>query len=706
MIPIIALPVLILNRLYQNGMSFVMYILTNRLMMQRIVFVICFSLMLPVFVAAQDDDKGESSCPAPENKEALKLMEKAKDRKKYDFNQRQKHLADALALEPDWAEANLMMANMIMKKAVADGLGDNYPGAKKFLKSAIEACPEGGAEPYYLLGKQYYIEEKYAEAIPYLDKYVNYETDDAKKLGKDYEFNAAQASEMLSWSKFYVDVKKNPKPFNPSPVPGISTERDEYLAIITPDNTMALFIRRVPMNQMDRVWQSQGVVELFSSSNRQSNGQFEKGGALPAPFNKNPNEGGPTMTIDNKHLYYTISKEGTSGMNTDIYTTDYGDGQWTEIRSLGDKVNDPIWWDSQPSISADGRHLYFASNRPGGQGGIDIYVTHKQPDGSWSIPVNLGPKINSAGDEKSPFIHSDSQTLYFSSNGHPSVGGYDIFYARADEKGNWKTPVNIGIPINTEGDDIGFFVSTDGATGFFCSNTSLPGQVGGYDVYQFDLYKEARPEKVVILTGNIQNKEGAVSTGPAEVQVTNVRTKEQTSGVVDTANGSFAVAIKLKEPDDYVVTLKKDGAAFNSQLITNTAQITATKVTTKPLEVQPVEVGGQYTINDINFASNSAVIEPSSLIVLEQFAQYLKDNPNMKIEIRGHTDNVGDDNRNMDLSNERAFAVFEILTSKYGVPRAQISGAKGYGETKPIADNNTEAGRTKNRRTEFVITEK
>lgn len=669
---------------------------------------ISFSLLLvlaflagPVSVFAQDDD-AKPDCQTIDDADALKNFEKSKDRKKYNWEERKAFLQEALKAQPDWAEANLAMAKMIMTKAKADGNEGTYPAAIPFLKAAVDNCPKIGAEPFYQLGTQYYLKENYKDAITYLEKYINYDTDDAKLLGQNYEFNSGQAVEMLRWAKFYVDIKNHPRPFAPSPVKGIDTPKDEYLAIITPDNTEALYIRRVPVNQTDRVWDSQLQAEVFTMSHMQPNGEFDKGTFMDDPFNKNPNEGAATLTIDNKHLFYTITKDGPDGPNTDIYTADLNDGSWTPIRSLGDKVNDPIYWDSQPSVSGDGNTLYFASNRPGGQGGIDIWMTKKGPDGEWGVPTNLGPKINTPYNEKSPFLHSDSQTLYFSSDGHPGVGGYDIFYSRADSTGKWKEPVNLGIPINTAGDDVGFFVSTDGATGFFNSNAQIPGQIGGYDVYQFELYPEARPEATVIVKGDLRDEFGNPLTGPTTVEIKNVQTKEKSLGVVDTITGSFAAAIKIGKKDDYVITVKKDSAAFNSQLISGKQDFKKVVVDAKPMNIAKLKEGSAYTIHDINFASNAAVLEPESMVVLEMFAAYLKEHPTMKIEIRGHTDNVGDDARNMDLSNERSYAVFEALTG-FGVPRSQILSAKGYGETKPIADNATEAGRAKNRRTEFVL---
>lgn len=674
---------------------------TNFIFRNLFLAVFCFG---PVILFAQEDDpkSGASECQTIDNADALKNFEKSKDRKKYNWDERKAFLAEAIEAEPTWAEANLAMAKMYITKAKADGVEGTYPGAVKYLKAAVDNCPKIGAEPFYQLGTQYYIAENYKDCITYLEKYINYDTDDPKKLGDNYEFFSAQALEMLRWSKFYVDIKNHVRPFAPTPVKGICTKNDEYLAIITPDNTEALYIRRVPINQADRVWQTSMMAEVFTMSLMQTNGEFDKGNFMDDPFNKNQNEGAPTLTIDNKHLFYTITKDATDGPNTDIYTADLNDGSWTPIRSIGEKVNDPIYWDSQPTISGDGNILYFASNRPGGQGGIDIWLTRKGFDGEWSVPENLGASINTPYDEKSPFIHTDSQTLYFSSNGHPGVGDYDIFYSRMDVKGKWQEPKNLGIPINTAGADLGFFVSTDGTTGFFSSNMQIPGQIGGYDVYQFELYPEARPEATVIVKGDLRDGFGNPLTGVTVVEIKNVQTKEKTVGVVDTITGSFAAAIKVGKKNDYIISVKKDSAAFVSQFISGKQEFKKPVVVATEMNVKKLEEGSAYTINDINFSSNAAVLEPESMIVLELFAAYLKEHPNMKIEIHGHTDNVGDDGQNMKLSNERAFAVFEALT-KFGVPRSQIVTSKGYGETKPIGDNGTEAGRAKNRRTEFVL---
>lgn len=349
-------------------------------------------------------------------------------------------------------------------------------------------------------------------------------------------------------------------PFDPKVIPGVSTERDEYLAYISPDDKTCYFVRKVPVQNMNRVSASDAEKEVFMLAQRDNTNRFSKGEPMSAPFNTtDDNQGGCSISIDNKNLYFAMMrKEGGLQPNCDIYVSDNSGGEWSEIRKLSANVNHPKYWDSQPTIAADGVTLYFASDRPGGYGGIDIYVTRKdQKTGQWSVPQNLGPNINTPGDEKTPFIHSDSETLYFSSNGHFGFGGYDIFYVRKNEKGDWAEPENIGSPINSNGDDTGFFVSSDTKTGYFFSydEGKVRGRgIGRYDLYGFDLYKEARPQQIAFIKGNLKDSAGQQVTG-AILEIKDVKTKQVSFAKVDSASGDYMIAVKKK--NDIILTVKK-----------------------------------------------------------------------------------------------------------------------------------------------------
>jgi outer membrane protein OmpA-like peptidoglycan-associated protein len=350
--------------------------------------------------------------------------------------------------------------------------------------------------------------------------------------------------------------------------------------------------------------------------------------------------------------------------------------------------------------------LYFASIREGNIGfdpnnpTSDIYYSTKDEKGNWSKAKNLGPKINTPGNEKSPFIHSDSQTLYFSSDGHLGIGGYDIFFSKFRD-GDWMTPINIGYPINTKNNDLGFVVNTQGTKAYFASN-KLNGK-GGWDIYAIDLYKEARPEKVFLVKGQLIDDDGN-ALADAKLEVKNTRTEEVSEGVVDAETGHYAVAVTAKnENDDFLMVVKKEDYSFSSTLIEPTEE-TFEKPIEVNFEVKPIEAGKSVQINDIYYATASYEINAKSYAVLNEFADFLKTNSTVKVEIRGHTDNIGSAQTNITLSNQRAKAVYDYLLSK-GVPKSNIS-YKGYGPNMPIADNRTEAGRAKNRRTEFYILSK
>jgi outer membrane protein OmpA-like peptidoglycan-associated protein/tetratricopeptide (TPR) repeat protein len=666
-------------------------------------------ISLLVFVSlsavAQDDENLNKLCDETLNKKAVAFYEKGKDKKKYKKPERLEFLSKALALEPDFAEANLRMGLEMVVRCKLDN--KPFTATVPFFMRAIRSCPQVHSEPYYYIGFDYYESQKNDSAMKYLQKFIAFRDEDDSKFAKDYLEEIEQAKLMIKSAKRESGLKKG-VPFDPRVVKGVSTERDEYLAYISPDDKQCFFVRRLPVKNLNKVYDSDREKEVFMIATSNKDGEFDSGVPMPSPFNEtDDNQGGCSISIDNKHLYFAMQRqEGGLQPNVDIYVSDYMEDYWTDIRKLSANVNDPKYWDSQPSIAADGLTLYFASDRPGGYGGIDLYVTKKNPmTGSWSSPKNLGPKINTKGDEKTPFIHSDSETLYFCSNGHFGFGGYDIFFARKDDKGEWMEPENIGSPINGSTDDTGFFVSGDTKTGYFFSydEGKVRGRgVGRYDLYSFDLYADARPQQITFMGGVIKDKNGEPITGGV-VEIKNTATSERTHAVVDSASGKWMAAISLKKKDKLVITVKKDSVAFNSTAVDMKNVSFNSPPPEVVLTVAKEEKGKSFVINNIYYNSNSAEIEEMSKLVLQSFADYLKEHPKLKIEIQGHTDNVGNPKDNLALSTNRAFSVKQLLES-YKVEGSRIL-AKGYGQDKPIGDNKTEEGRSKNRRTEFMIVE-
>lgn len=607
--------------------------------------------------------------------------------------------------EPEFTEAWVASSeiNYSKYKSAKDPKSQNnyYSRYVKCLESVAKLCPSyQNYEVCYTLGKIFFSHDKLDVAKTYLKTYI----DNGKKGTKYY----TDAESTYHYIEQYLNLIENPVPFEPVIVEGVSSAYDDYLPLISPDGSLALFTKAYMKKEINSIYGDRFVEEFTVSKASDDKGLiFSPGEPLPYPFNSGKNQGAASISIDNKTLFITICEFVSRDYdNCDIYmSTRVGDG-WSELKSLGPNINGVKTWESQPSISADGKTLYFASIRESNIGfdpdnpTSDIYYSTKDEKGNWTKAKNLGSKINTPGNEKSPFIHSDSQTLYFSSDGHLGIGGYDIFFSKFRDD-DWTKPVNIGYPINTKNNDLGFVVNTQGTKAYFASN-KLNGK-GGWDIYAIDLYKEARPEKVFLVKGQLLDDNG-YALSDAKLEVKNTRTEEVSEGVVDAETGHYAVAVTAKnENDDFLMVVKKEDYSFSSTLIEPTEE-TFEKPIEVNFEVKPIEAGKSVQINDIYYATASYEINQKSYAVLNEFAEFLKSNPTVKVEIRGHTDNIGSAQTNITLSNRRAQAVYDYLLSK-GVPKANVS-YKGYGPNMPIADNKTEAGRAKNRRTEFYILSK
>ena len=348
-------------------------------------------------------------------------------------------------------------------------------------------------------------------------------------------------------------------------------------------------------------------------------------------------------------------------------------------------------------MSSDGNTIIFSSNRKGGYGKTDLYETTFE-NNKWGAPKNLGANINSAEEEKSPFLHTDGKTLFFSSTNFPTLGGFDIFYSRKDSTGKWQKPINIGYPINTSTDEVSLFVSTDGKTAYFASN-KLIGE-GGWDIYGFSLHEAAKPERVLFLKGDLYDEDGRYAKD-IEIEVKNITTQKITTIKVD--KGSYVGAITLEDNDDVLLSIKEEGYAFYSEYI-DAEDSTYISPNTLNIDLKQISAGSSFKIDNIYFATNSYEINQISEQVINEFINYLRVNKSIVIEINGYTDNVGSSSDNQVLSENRARAVYEHIVSN-GIQKSRIS-FNGFGEDFPVDSNDTEEGRSKNRRTEFKVISK
>lgn len=638
-----------------------------------------WAFALPVWICCLSGVRGQTgqrepfdrlACEPSDNPQALRLYEKAMKEKGLE---RKKLLAEACKLNDDCYEAHFQLGLIYVREQEARL-------AKYRFEKVLRLCPEYSPYTYYWLGSIYYGEGRYRESIEMLRKVVNYKGEKAFLDDKDY----FEAQRLLKQAEAMVELTSTKVAFDPHPVDDICTPDDEYLAMLSPDNSVMFFTRKVPAPGT-----LVGYKEVFMEA-ANHNWHFDRGVPMPPPFNTVFNNGASFMTADQKYLYFVMC-ENNEISKCDIYYTKR-DGPGWDVINRPPGINSEAW-DSQPTLSYDGQLMIFSSTRKGGLGGADLWMSRRRPDGTWENPVNMGPVINSPENDLMPFLHTDGRTLYFSSKGHKGLGGYDIFYSRLDANNQWSPPVNIGSPINTEGDELGFFVSLDGTRAFFTSD-KLAGGRGGRDIFTFTLYEAARPEKIRLIKGRLEAEQGEPD---GEIVVKNVRTRESSLIQVDREDGGFVTVVRAD--DDYLLTLRKSGAAFSSQLIA--AADTTPLATTVRLEQKELRKGEAYRLNDIYFDFNSAVLSPKALITIQAFAEFLKEHPELRVAIHGHTDNIGNDADNLTLSRQRARAVYEALLEQ-GIDPGRLS-YDGFGESRPIANNDTAEGRAKNRRTEFVI---
>jgi outer membrane protein OmpA-like peptidoglycan-associated protein len=393
-------------------------------------------------------------------------------------------------------------------------------------------------------------------------------------------------------------------------------------------------------------------------------------------------------------LFFTGCNRPDGLGRCDIYISQKKGDEWGKPFDLSPPIN-TSGWESQPSISADGRTLYFVSNRQGGYGGYDIWKSTLTPKG-WGQPENLGPNINTAFNEQSPFIHADNNTLYFCSNGWPGMGNQDLFVTRLGDDGKWGKPENLGYPINTHGDETALTLTADGATAYFASN-NLKG-LGGFDIYTFEMPVKLRPNIVTYVKGTVSD---AKTKQPLEsaVEILDLQNTQPVYQDYSSADkGDFLATLTAGK--NYGLNISKSGYLFYSENFSLVGYQSSSPFNIHVL-LEPIEIGNKVILKNIFFDTNKFDIKPESTSELQKLVDFLLFNPTLRIEISGHTDNVGNDALNQTLSENRAKAVYDyLIANKLDAARLVF---KGYGKSQPIAPNDTDDNRSKNRRTEFKI---
>lgn len=580
-------------------------------------------------------------------------------------------LKEAIKHDNQFVEAHLLLADVYR-------VTFEYAKAKESYGNAFKISATFAPERLYYFAESELKTGDYASALTH---YQNY-----KLYGKPTFDKITLTDKYIQDCLFAIEAIKHPVPFSPQNLgKNINTKDQEYLAALTTDENTLIFTRQINANE-----------DFYRSE--KINNEWVEATYLSQNINTpNYNEGAQCISPDGQFLFFTGCNRPDGLGRCDIYISKKEGKEWSKPINLGFPVNTK-GWESQPSLSSDGKTLYFVSDRSGGFGSYDIWKSKLGADGKWEMPINLGVKINTRFDEQSPFIHPDNKTLYFSSNGWLGLGNKDLFISRLDSINNWSVPENLGYPINTYGEESGLTINASGTKAFFSSNNF--NGFGGFDIYSFDLPKNLKPQAINYVKGIVFDDDNKNKLG-ALIDIIDLKTKQSIyTAYADTFDGSFLAT--LPKGSDYSLNVAKDGYLFYSENFSLEKYKPGVPILLE-VPLQKIAVGKKVILKNIFFDTNKFDLKPYSLSELEKLISFLKDNPNIKIEIDGHTDNVGNDDANMLLSLNRAKAVYDFLIQQK-IEQSRLT-YKGYGETMPVADNGLADGRASNRRTEFLITE-
>lgn len=462
----------------------------------------------------------------------------------------------------------------------------------------------------------------------------------------------------------------------------VNSSWPEYYPSLTIDGSRLIFTRRV--NNDEDFYESTLV-----------NGQWDKAKPLGGKVNTNLNEGAQNISQDGEWIIFTGCNYPEGQGSCDLYISRRTNNGWSEAENLGPIVNTDFW-ESAPSLSPDKKDLYFSSSQAGGYGGKDIWVSHRNEKGRWERPENLGPAVNTNGDESCAFMYADNQTLFFNSNGHQGYGATDLFFTKKLGDTAWSEPVNLGYPINTIDDEGSMIVAADGKTAYYAGDGK--DNLGGLDMYSFELREDIRPPKTLWVKGKVfdaKTKQGL----PSSVELTDIMSRQLVSKVQTDEDGNYLTTLPIGK--DYAFNVNRKGYLFFSENY-DLRQHTIDSVFTADIPLQPIEPGASIVLKNIFFDSKKTDLKPESMAELNSVIKLMIENPNLKILISGHTDNVGKPQDNSMLSTNRALAVINYLLASRQIAKGRLQ-YKGFGETKPIADNTTEEGKAKNRRTEMSV---
>lgn len=592
----------------------------------------------------------------------------------------------AAEADPRFIEPRIMLAD------IAERNGKHEVAMTRY-REVMAIDPEFFPVARLHLADLEFLSGQYAEAQRNYEAYLKQEQEPQRK---------ARARLGVRNCEFAARAIQQPVPFEPKNLgPNVNSADPEYYPCITADDGTLMFTRRVKAPEIPVY----GMQEDFYVSRRDLEGNWKAAIPLPVVNTRAFNEGAGTLSPDGRFLIFTkcALEDGTYGGSLsgegscDLFISRRVGDRWGVPQNLGTPVNSSHW-ETQPSLASDGRTLYYIRGSVARDGikSMDIWTTTMADDGTWSKPVKLGDQVNTPYQEESVQIHPDGHTLYFSSNGHPGFGGLDIFMSRKQDDGSWGPALNLGYPINTSADENSILVDASGRLAYFASDRA--GGEGDLDLYSFPLYEEARPLAVSYIRGKVYD---AATQAPveADVQLFDLKTGDLATGAYsDPKSGEFLVCLPAGR--SYALNATADGYLFYSENY-DVAEGDLKEPLSLDVPLGKLATGSTIALRNIFFNTASYELLPTSNAELDKLVKLMKANPTLRIELGGHTDNVGADAANLTLSQQRANAVRDHVVAQ-GVDGARIT-AKGYGETNPVATNDTEAGRALNRRTEVTV---
>lgn len=616
-----------------------------------------------------------ASLAAQTQTKAAKLFERAKsDISKNRTSEAILKLEEAIEEDPTYREAYLELFRIWQSL-------DKPAEAISVLQKAALSVRSGQAPLWYNLAQLELQQGWYAKAHEHFTTYLSLNTPDAA--------TRAKAAWLLSKTGYALEHLKDSLDFRFTPLKGmINTADPEYLPSLDATGKMMVFTRRTG-NQED-LWIS-----------------FLQAGAWSAPSpwagNSNQNEGAHVISADGKTIVFTAcGREGGFG-GCDLYSSDFRQGRWTRPKNMGQVINSRAW-ESQPSLNANGRILYFVSDRPGGMGGYDIWMSFKGPAG-WTPPVNAGPNINTEKDELSPCLHADGLSLYFRSEGWPGFGSQDLFVSRKSREGSWEQPLNLGYPLNDHRDQGAMAVSLDGKSAYYTDQRiGSSNQLLASDIIRLELPQPFRSLACTFIRGRISDLSSNAALPGALVTLAGGEGLFIKDSVVSDPDGEFLLVVPLQHA--YQIHVKLDGYNLYSERLVTKEEVAAGYERTHDIKLEQIRPGVEeplkpVVLENVLFETASFILLPESFNELDGLSELLKQNPSFSLAIHGHTDNTGDPEFNRTLSGQRAQAVYNYLLTR------QIEASRmtweGFGDRRPIASNDSEEGRSRNRRVEFIL---